>query len=47
MVGITLLLTVFILWPRKTRQLSKVEGGLLLSCYVAYLVMLYRDTVQV
>lgn len=47
MVGITLLLTVFILWPRKTRQLSKVEGGLLLSCYVAYLVMLYRDTVPV
>lgn len=47
MVGITLLLTAFILWPRKTRQLSKVEGGLLLSCYVAYLVMLYRDTVQV
>jgi len=47
MVGITLLLTAFILWPRKTRQLSKIEGGLLLSCYAAYLVMLYRDTVQV
>ena len=47
MAAITLLLATFILWPRKARKLSKVEGLILLVCYVGYLVMLYLDTVKV
>lgn len=47
MTAITLLLAAFILWPRKKRQLSKIEGSFLLVLYVGYLFMLYRDTVQV
>lgn len=47
MVLITLLLTAFILWPRKNRRLSRVEGSILLLCYAGYLAMLYVDTVKV
>ncbi len=47
MVLMTLLLAAFILWPRKVRQLSKLEGLLLLVAYASYLVMLYQDTVKV
>jgi cation:H+ antiporter len=47
MVLITLLLTAFILWPRKNRMLSRVEGSILLLCYAGYLAMLYVDTVKV
>lgn len=47
MVLITLLLTAFILWPRKNRMLSRVEGSILLLCYASYLAMLYVDTVKV
>jgi cation:H+ antiporter len=47
MVLITLLLTAFILWPRKNRRLSRVEGSILLLCYAGYVAMLYVDTVKV
>ena len=45
MTGITLLLALFIFWPRINRQLSKVEGALLLASYVGYLGFLYQQTV--
>lgn len=45
MSAITLLLALFIFWPRKQRQLSKVEGAILLSGYAAYLGYLYQQTV--
>jgi cation:H+ antiporter len=47
MVLITVLLTTFILWPRKNRRLSRVEGAILLLCYAGYLSLLYLDTVKV
>ncbi|MBA55805.1 MAG: calcium/sodium antiporter [Pseudomonadales bacterium] len=45
MTGITLLLAVFIFWPRKNRQLSKPEGAVLLIGYLGYLGFLYQQTV--
>ncbi len=45
MTAITLLLAVFILYPRKNRQLSKFEGSSLLLCYIAYLGYLYWQTI--
>lgn len=46
MCAITLLLAAFILYPRKKRQLSKLEGGSLLMCYFAYLGLLYHQTIS-
>lgn len=46
MAAITLLLALFILYPRKKRQLSKLEGGSLLVCYVVYLILLYQQTIS-
>ena len=42
---ITLILAAFIFWPRKNRQLSKLEGAVLLTCYAGYLGYLYQQTV--
>lgn len=43
MTAITLLLAVFIILPRKVRQLARWEGVLLLLCYAAYMTMLYLE----
>lgn len=45
MAAITALLALFIFWPRKRRQLSKLEGVVLLVGYVGYLGFLYQQTV--
>ncbi|MEE2729257.1 MAG: calcium/sodium antiporter [Pseudomonadota bacterium] len=45
MAAITALLALFIFWPRKRRQLSKLEGAVLLVGYVGYLGFLYQQTV--
>ena len=45
MSAITLLLALFIILPRKVRQLARWEGVLLLLCYAAYMTMLYLETV--
>ncbi|MAR89874.1 MAG: calcium/sodium antiporter [Pseudomonadota bacterium] len=45
MVLLTLLLAAFIWWPRRQRQLSKPEGAILLTGYLAYLGFLYQQTV--
>ena len=45
MAAITLLLAAFIWWPRKNRQLSKLEGLILLTAYVGYLGYLYQQSV--
>lgn len=44
MTAITLLLTFFIVLPRKVKQLARREGILLLLCYAAYMTMLYLET---
>jgi len=44
MMAITLLLTFFIVLPRKVKQLARREGILLLLCYAAYMTMLYLET---
>ena len=46
MIAITLLLAIFVLWPRQQRQLSKTEGLLLVFSYFAYLFLLYRLAVS-
>jgi len=45
MTAITLLLALFVFWPRKQRQLSKLEGSVLLISYLGYLTLLYQQTV--
>ncbi len=41
---VTLLLAVFILWPRNPRVLGKLEGLTLLMCYFGYLFFLYQQS---
>ncbi|MGB3622899.1 calcium/sodium antiporter [Ketobacter sp. MCCC 1A13808] len=45
MCGVTLLLALFMFLPRKARQLSRIKGGILLAAYLAYLAILYQQTI--
>ena len=44
---LTLLLAVFIIWPRKVRSLSRLEGVILLIAYFGYLFVLYQSSIKV
>lgn len=42
----TLLLALFVVFPKKQRVIAKTEGLILLLCYIGYMVFLYQQTVS-